>query len=97
MNTADKISELVRLCPCGFSMEVNVHRTYFKSAGAYFDYLLSINDIQKDDIPPSILDQMIEENSVVKIRFHPGHTVWHYDVLMAVDACLEILNSQSDE
>lgn len=94
----DKLIKLISLCKASVSLEANAPRDYYET----IEYFLEENNIQVGkDISKDVQDKMIELNTIISVQFYP-HTpigfykVYHYDVNLALDKCLEIMDNLQD-
>ncbi|TFB85833.1 hypothetical protein E3O44_12590 [Cryobacterium algoricola] len=72
------LSQLIQLCKCGVTVEVNEHRNYYESAE---NYLSRWND---EDIVPEMRRRMIASNTIAQVQFYP-HTAVGFYVLFGID------------
>lgn len=86
----DKLKEILSLCKCSVSLEINKHRDYYQTVEEHLR-----DDIDTHCCPPEISDEvrgkMIESNTIVNLHFYPNtpmgfYDIYHYDL----DACLDI-------
>ena len=85
-----KLNELKQRCKGGVSIFFDDHKVNY----------MSISDHCEDDrldINNDVLNKMIELDSIISIHFYPdtpigSYSVHHYDIELAVDECLRILN-----
>jgi hypothetical protein len=97
MTTQEKLQSLISRCKASVSIEINQHRDYYltieESIAEYGD------GKEKDNIDSEVFAKMIESDTCVEIQFYPRtpigfFKVYHYDVDLALDECLLILDAQ---
>ena len=97
MSTTDKLNLLISKCKASVTVSVNDHKDCYTTAAK------EIADSKVD--PHSMLDEASEEvheemakrDTIIVVQFYPRtpvgfYNVAHYDLDMALDECLEILN-----
>lgn len=92
----NKLQELIKLCECSVSVEVNAHRDVYMTA---YKYLVEAN-LEGED--RDIVDEMVLRDFIIEIQFYPNtpvgfYKVWHYDLDMALDECLEIIKENNEK
>jgi hypothetical protein len=97
MNQMDKLRKLFMLCKAGVFIEYNEHKLYNDTVAEFL-----IGQGEREYIEINVWDKMIELDTIIGIEFHPdafvdSHSVFHYDLDLALDKCLEIVaNLTSD-
>ncbi len=90
-----KLKKLLDACKCGVFLTVNQHRDYYQTAEE------SLLEAQGHECPPEIPNDVREimekTNTIVELQFYPNtpigsYCIYHYDVELALDEALEILN-----
>jgi len=87
------LQELNSMCHL-FSIEVNEHRLYYESVEEYFKDLPNKEDLKY--IEKSVYEQMINQDTIIKVDIYPEHpvtfyTVYHYDIESALKEAYLIL------
>jgi len=93
----DKLNKLITRCKAAVYVEVNAHKDIYKSVEQYIEdegYLEV-----KQDAGSEIISEMIKRDTIIQIYFYPDtpigfYTVWHCDLDMALDKCIDILDEQ---
>lgn len=88
----DALKRLLARCKCGVFLTVNEHRDYYENV---HDFIADRGDLDK--ISPSVLQAMIETNTIIELQFYPDtpvgfYVVWHHDIDAALEeamSCLE--------
>jgi hypothetical protein len=97
MNTGEKLHLLMHWCKASVSILINQHRDSYQTVSQYLDM---INDgTLRRKIDPEILQNMRMLDQIVEIHFYPhtpigSHKVWHYDLDLALDDCVEIIRNE---
>ena len=88
----DLLSEICKMAKCSVNVDVNRHRDYYESA------TYSINERAEHfaDVDKSVMDMMVETDTIVEITVYPdtpigSYTVLHYDLNEGLKEMLEIL------
>ena len=97
MTTSEKLQTLVAKCAAGVYVIFNQHKDYYETIEQHFKDLG--NGDRKDSIDPEVWAKMIELNQLVDIQFYPhtpigSFSVYHYDLDLALDQCIEILKQE---
>ncbi len=87
----NKLNKIKDMCKSSVSVGINCHKDVYESVAQHIN-----GDI--DEIDTGVLSKMIELDTVIEIRFYPDtpigfYTVYHYDLDIALDKCLSILNN----
>ena len=74
-------------------IQINDHKSCYQSVTEYFNTYIYDN---LDDGDFKHLDKMIENDIIIDLTFYPdtpvgSYTIFHYDIDMALDEALEIL------
>lgn len=91
-NAMEKLLELMALCKCSLSIEVNEHRSFYESVSEHLT-----NGNRGLDVPdPEIYNRMVDTDTVITIQVYPNtpigcYVVRHYDLEMALDDMIRIL------
>jgi hypothetical protein len=88
----EKIRRLLERCKCGVFISVNEHRDYYLTAEQ------RIAD-EKIKVSDNIRREMIARNTIIELHFYPNmpvsyHEVYHYDLDLALDEALKLLEAQ---
>ena len=95
----NKIQKLIDLCKANIYISINNHKNCYETVSEYFTYY---DNLDEDDLKH--LDKMIDNDTIIELIFYPdtpvgNYTIFHYDIDMALDEALEILeykeNNQS--
>ncbi|MCA0235468.1 MAG: hypothetical protein LCH81_03710 [Bacteroidetes bacterium] len=89
----EKLNQLISLCKCLVSIEVNDHRNCYESVADY------ISRYESPEIDDAVLQVMVEHDTVVSLMFYPdtpvgSYWIFHYDIDMAIDEALSILKER---
>lgn len=92
----DKLNKIIARCKCGFYLTINSHRDDYETVEQYFNSN-PINQEYLEDIDKNIYEKMKELNVIISIHFYPDtpigfYNIYHYDLDMAFDEILKILN-----
>lgn len=84
----EKLKELASLCKAGIEISINDHKSYYESVEQY------VNEEERDDIEEDVFNEMINRDTVVKIKTYAESpvsffVVYHYDIDMAIDIMLD--------
>lgn len=91
MITTDKLQALISKCKASVSVNVNYHKDIYMTVEQYLD------DQFDGDMPDSeIKQEMIKRDTVIYLHFYPEtpigfYSFYHYDIDMALDRALKIL------
>lgn len=98
----DKFTQLCAGCKNSVEIRVNDHRDYYQTPEQYFADQLASGGTQgknsmDDIVDPDIYKKCVETNNIVYVHFYPDtaisfYSFYHYDVEMALDLALEVLN-----
>lgn len=97
----NKLKEILSLCKCSVSLEVNQHRDYYMSAERYLD-----EDIARLECPPDIdaetRKKMIETDTIINLHFYPltpigFYDLYDYDLDRCLDTALQILKGDQND
>ena len=96
MGELSKIERLLDRCKCGVSIEVNRHRNYYETAAHYMAEQESLKQECPPEIEPEVRAEMLKRDTIIECNFYPdtpvgSYEVWHYDIDLCLDQCLEIL------
>ncbi len=88
----EKLNQLISLCKAAVSIEVNEHRNSYEPVEQY----LRLYDFG-NELDPGILQEIINRDTVIVVQFYPQtpigfYVLAHYDLEMAVDQALAVLN-----
>lgn len=94
-----KIQQLISLCKCGITIEINAHRDYYMTAEQCLDEIDGEEGMWQSETDPKVWRQMIETDTIISIQAYPNtpvsfHRIYHYDVDAAIDRMIELLNSE---
>lgn len=86
----EKLIKLQKLCKADIRIEINTHR------GVYEGVKEHIYQEELEEIEKSVLNKMIETDTLIRIQFYPNTptsfiTVFHYDLEKALDESLKII------
>lgn len=89
-----RFKELMSLCEGSVMIEINAHKDYYDSVENHFRGV-------SQRVGQSILDVMIERDTIVHIQAYPhspiaSYSVYHYDLDVALDEILELVRSEFD-
>ena len=93
----DNLIELINLCKCSVTLEVNDHRDYYQTILEYIDDNCSNKSIW-NETPEEVKKIMIETDTLIELQFYPNtpigfYRVYHYDVNQAISEALNILKT----
>jgi hypothetical protein len=88
-----KLFTLINRCKNSITIEINDHRDVYETVDTYIPIETHF------DIEPEIFNKMMATDSFIRIQFYPDtavafYTVYHYDLDLALDQCLEIIKKQ---
>jgi len=91
----EKLKELLALCKCSVTIEVNNHKDCYQSVKEYIEEKDSYIDDFINDIGLEVYQKMIDTDSIIEIQAYPNtpisfYVVCHYDL----DSALDIILSQ---
>lgn len=95
-----KLDKLITLCKCEVSISINEHTIGYTTVEKHLkDHEEMFESLEISD---ELRKLMIEKNQLVRIIFYPdtpigSYDVWHYDVELALDQCLSIMEEEMDE
>ena len=83
------MEQLIQLCKCEISIEVNPHINFYMSVIDYMDEFRS-------NVDEAVLNVMIEKNTVIKVQAYPDtpiafYWVFHHDLNSAISEMIQIL------
>lgn len=93
----NKLQELINKCKNSVTVQANDHRDYYMTIE---DNIAEFGDGKEAlEIDPEVYKTMIETDQYVSIQFYPRNAtgfykVYHYDVELALDECLKILETE---
>lgn len=92
----DKLNKLTQRCKCGVYLSINEHRNYYETVEEHIKSSFITEDFS-ESIDKGIYEKMKELNVIIELQFYPDtpigfYTVYHYDLEMALDKALIILN-----
>lgn len=87
----EKLNQIISLCKCEVILRANPHKATYESV---MDYISDRERIE--DVDPEVFAAMIEKDFIVELQFYPRtpigfYTVFHYDLNVALDEALKIL------
>jgi len=96
----NKLQMLMSMCKRSVHITANNHRNDYESAEEFF--LRTESNGCSYDIEPVIKRVMIEKDTIIELIFYPDtpigfHSIYHYDLEMALDEALECLCENKQE
>lgn len=93
-----KLEEIIKLCKCSVSIEVNNHRNVYQSAFESIIEEIEYTDVNED---PEVLNKMIELDTIVTIQCYQHTPVgfifcMHYDLEILLTETLKYLQDKTD-
>ena len=97
MNNTDKLKVLVGKGKGSVSIQVNDHKDCYETVEQAIGESLGDPHTMFGETDQLLIEEMIKRDEMVKIQFYPHtpvgfYVVCHYDLDLALDQCLEILN-----
>lgn len=102
----EKLLQLINACKCSITLEINEHKNYHQGVKVYLEELESFSG-ESLQIEDKTMEKMVKLNTIILIQFYPEtaftltnnfnisrigfYRVFHYDLEMAIDQCLDIL------
>ncbi len=86
----DKLKQIMRLCKCSVSINIDEHKDYYETVEEY------VIQQKREEIPQEIWDKMVENNTCIEIHAYPNtpisfHSVYHYDLDAALDNMIKLI------
>ena len=97
----DKLKELLSLCKCQVSIEVNEHRNCYQSVEDWFDEIWDSEETKKE-IDTEVFNKMKQLNTIITIQAYNKTPVgffiiYHYDIDMAIEEMLKTLKEDNND
>ena len=97
MSATDKLNLLISKCKASVTVSVNDHKGRYMTAKKVIDDSKGDPQSLYEDVSAEVLKEMAKRNEIIYIQFYlrtpvSFYSVAHYDLDMALDECLEILN-----
>lgn len=94
-----KLQELLSLCKCGISIDINSYRNSYESIQ---DTIKTIETRIEEPLEPEIFSGMIETQNVIEIDCYPftpisSITIYHYDIDLAIEEMINAINEWKQE
>ena len=99
MKTTSKLNEILQKCKCGVYLSVNGYRDYYQTIQEGIDDInQSLSSSGSDFLSKEMTNKMIEHNKIISLQFYSdtpigSYSIYHYDLEMALDKALDILNN----
>lgn len=89
-----KLEELSSKCKGEVNIYINGHRSAYHSVQSELE---EYHEDYANEISNDILSEMIKRDKMVWVQFYPNtpvgfNSILHYDLEMAIDECLSIIN-----
>lgn len=87
----NKLESLISKCKYGLYLTVNAHRDNDQPAEDYLEEILG--DVGLSELPDSVQKKMNELDTIIELQIFPktpdeSHTIYHYDIDMALNDAL---------
>lgn len=88
------LEELISLCKADITIEINNHKGIYGSIGDY------IGKVAISEIEPSIYEEMVKKDSLIRIQFYPltpagFYVVYHHDIELAIKEAIKIAQKEN--
>lgn len=95
----NKLQELLTLCKCGVSININDYRNAYESVE---NAINTIETIIEEPLEPETISGMIETQNVIEIHCYPftpisSITVYHYNIELAIEEMINAINEWQKE
>ena len=95
----NKLQELLTLCKCGVSININDYRNAYESVE---NAINTIETIIEEPLEPETISGMIETKNVIEIHCYPftpisSITVYHYNIELAIEEMINAINEWQKE
>jgi hypothetical protein len=93
MSDATGLLEFIAMhCECEVSVEINSHRNYYESVEQYMADM-------RAEVSDGVFADMVARDTIVAVQFYPStpigfYTVYHYDLVQALEIAAGILRSE---
>jgi len=89
----ENLKKLVEACKFGFDICINSHKPFHQTIEDYLNDRVSFSDVELE-----VYSGIIERQNVVEISCYPENsvsyfTVYHYDIELAIDEALKIIEN----
>lgn len=86
----DNLKELMSLCKCSVSIEINPHRDYYESVS---DELNKLQDSDIQEIDKEVIGEMILTDTFIRVQAYPDTPIGfymaiHFDLDTAINIVL---------
>jgi len=93
----NNLKELMSLCKCSVSIEINPHRDYYETSEQ------EISKLENEDIaniPNEVLGEMIRTNTFIRVQAYPNTPIGfyfcvHHDLDEAINIVLEAVKNSN--
>jgi len=94
------MNDFIRLCKCGFVLDVDPHLIERLSAQAWL--LKTLTENEAKDIDMAVMKDMIERDIVVRLDFFPntpsgGFVVYGSDLDIVLKSAMQLIELDKDE
>jgi hypothetical protein len=84
---------LLDRCKCGVFLTVNEHRDLYQTAEYRLNEIRKWDEDGINDIPPAVLEKMIETDTIIELQFYPdtpigSYKIYHYDLQLALEEAM---------
>ena len=93
----EKLKRIIQLCKCSVNISINSHKDFYQNIEQHIkDYYKCGKELDEDDVSKEVLDEIIKRDTIIHIQVYPdtpigSYSVYHYDLDMAIDEMLLIL------
>lgn len=93
----EQLQKLIDHCKGAVHLTINDHRSCYESV---LDHIKNcMQDDMTGEIPPTVLDKMVETDTVIQLQFYPRtaigfFVVFHYDIAAAIQKGIEIIERE---
>lgn len=87
----DKLKEILSICRCSFSIEVNRHKDFYQTIKEYLE-----DDEKYEDATEDICKKIIDNDNIIEIWMHKDtpvgfYKIIHYDLDLAIEEALKCI------